>query len=213
MTETLVRDVMRPPVLVPEGMWFRELARVLHDRGTDFATVVDALGRPVGAVTEEDLLPGLLERWLAEPPAGPERASGRADRRRAAALTARELMSEPLISVGESLPAAEAARLMRQRGVRHLAVLDADGWPAGQIDRHGLLTLLLRPDAEIRQDVEDLLARLLRADADQVEVEVRDGVAILRRAAGAGVAPGELVPDVLEVEGVLNARVAETVRA
>lgn len=53
---TLVRDVMRPPVLALEGMWFLELVRLLRDRDADFVTVVNAEGRAVGAVTEEDLL-------------------------------------------------------------------------------------------------------------------------------------------------------------
>lgn len=203
----LVRDVMRPPVIVPERMWFRELVRLLHDRGAEFATVVDGRGRAVGAVTEEDLMPKLTRRWLADPAGGPESARRRAERRRVAAITARELMSEPLIWVAGATPAAHAARLMRRRGIRHLAVLDPEGWPVGMVDRHDLLALLLRPDAEIRQDVEDLLARLLRSAADAIAVEVRDGVAVMRRTGEIGVALGELVPDVLEVEGVLAARV------
>lgn len=206
---TLVRDVMRAPVLVPEGMWFRELVGLLRDRGAGFLTVVDGRGRPVGAVTEEDLLLKLALRCREQPPAEPESASRRAERRKAAAVIARELMSEPLIWVAPSLPAAEAARLMRERRLRHLAVLDAEGWPIGVVERSDLLALLLRPDAEIRQDVEDLLARLLREAADSIVVEVCDGVAVLRPRREVDLALEELLPDVLEVEGVVAARVLE----
>lgn len=204
---TLVRDLMRPPVLAPEAMWFRELVRLLRDRDTEFLTVVDGRGRPVGAVTEEDLLLKAAHRWLEERPAAPESASRRAERRKAAGVTARELMSEPLVSVAASLPAAEAARLMRERGLRHLAVLDAEGWPIGVVDRSDLLALLLRPDAEIRQDVEDLLARLLRERADSIGVDVCDGAVVLSRRRDAGVPLEDVLPDLLEVEGVLAARV------
>lgn len=203
---TLVRDVMRPPVLALEGTWFRELVRMLRDHDTEFLTVVDAHGRPVGAVTEEDLLLKAAHRWLEERPAAPESAGRRAERRKAAAVNARELMSEPLVSVAASLPAAEAASLMRERGLRHLAVLDADGWPIGAVDRSDLLALLLRPDDEIRQDVEDLLARLLRERADSIGVDVCDGAVVLSRRRDVSVPLEDLLPDLMQVEGVLEAR-------
>ncbi|HXM58007.1 MAG TPA: CBS domain-containing protein [Candidatus Dormibacteraeota bacterium] len=207
---TLVRDVMRPPVLTQEGTWFRELVRLLRDHDTEFLTVVDHQGRPVGAVTEEDLLLKLTRRWLDEPAEGLESAGRRTERRKAAAVTARELMSEPLLTIAASRPAAEAARLMRERDVRHLAVLDAGGWPAGVVDRSDVLALLLRPDEVIREDVEDLLAHLLRGGAASIGVQVCDGVAILRLARPADVPLEDLLPDVREVEGVLAARVADS---
>jgi CBS domain-containing protein len=206
---TLVRDVMRPPVLAPEGMWFREMIQLLRDRGTEFLTIVDPLGKPVGAVTEEDLLLKLAHRWLESHTEVPESASRRAERRKAAAVTARELMSEPLVSVAASYSAVEAARLMRERDLRHLAVLDHEGWPTGMVDRGDLLSVLLRPDAEIRQDVEDLLARLLRGRSDSVGVEVCDGVVIVSRRREIDFSLEEVLPDVLEVEGVLSARIPD----
>lgn len=209
-TPTLVRDVMRPPVLAPEGTWFRELVRLLRDRDTEFLTVVDRHGQPVGAVTAEDLLLKLTRRWLDEREGGAESAGRRAERRKARAVTARDLMSEPLVSIAASVPAAEAARLMRERDLRHLAVLDHEGWVAGVIDRSDVLTLLLRPDPAIREDVENLLDRLLRGRADSVGVVVCDGVAILRLRRPADLALEELLPDVREVEGVLAARVADS---
>jgi CBS-domain-containing membrane protein len=204
---TLVRDVMRPPVLALQGMWFREMVRLLRDRGTEFLMVVDAEGRAVGAVTEEDLLLKMARGWLEERGAEPESASRRAQRRKATAVTARELMNEPLVSVAASVPAAEAARVMRERGVRHLAVLDPRGWPVGVVDRADLIALLVRPDEAIRQDVEDRLARELRGRADAVGVEVCDGVVLLRRRRDLDLPLEDVLPDVLEVEGVLAARV------
>jgi CBS domain-containing protein len=206
---TLVRDVMRPPVVAPQGMWFREIVRLLRDRDTEFLAIVDAEGRAVGAVTEGDLLLKLARRWLEGRPAEPESASRRAERRKAAAVTARELMSEPLVSVAAGHPVAEAARLMRRRRLRHLAVVDSAGWPVGVVHRSDLLTVLLRPDEEIRQDVDDLLARELRDRAASVEVRVSDGVVLLGRLRDVDFPLDDVLPDVLEVEGVLAARVLD----
>ena len=49
-----------------------------------------------------------------------------------------ELTADP------ALPAAEAGRLMRDRNVRHLLVVDRDGRPAGVVHRADLLALVLR---------------------------------------------------------------------
>jgi CBS domain-containing protein len=203
---TLVRDVMRPPVLVPDGMWFQEIVRRLRVSDAGCAIVVDRLGWPIGALSEEDLLARLADPDRA---GEAESAARRATRRRAVAVTARELMSEPLISVAGSLPAAAAASLMRERGVRHLAVLDQEGRPGGLVDRSALLEPLLRPDLAIRQDVEDLLRRLVRERAASVTVDVRDGVVVLvseLQLAG-------LLEDVEEVEGVIGVRREEPAAA
>lgn len=202
-TRTLVRDVMRPPVLVPDGMWFREVVRHLRTCGAGCAIVVDRLGRPIGAASEEDLL---LRLAGPPPPSEAESETRRAACRKAAAMTARELMSEPLISVAGTLPAAEAAGLMRERGVRHLAVLDDEGLSVGMVDRAALLEPLLRADAAIRQDVEDLLRRLLRDRASAVAVDVLDGVVVLGSRSGTQLAG--LLDDVEEIEGVIGVRLA-----
>lgn len=206
---TLVRDVMRPPVLAQEGAWFRELVRMLHDRAAEFLTVVDADGLPVGAVTEEDLLLKLARRWVEDRPAEAESPRRRAQRRKAAAVTARELMSEPVVSVGPGEPAVEAVRLMRRRDLRHLAVVDASGRAVGVVHRGDLLTMLLRDDASIRQDVDDVLTRRLRAGAAGIGVEVRHGVVLLRRLRDLDFRVEDVLPAVLEVEGVLAGRILD----
>ena len=200
---TLVRDVMRPPVTAPEGMWFREMVGLLRDRGAECLAVIDAEGLLTGVVTEEDLLLKVMRRWVESRPAEPESAARRAERRKAAGVTARELMSEPVLTVEPALPALEAARLMRERHVRHLAVVDHSGRPVGMVQRGDLLATLLRPDEEVRQDVEDLLARRLRADAGAVDVRVLDGVVVLERQRDVDLPLGDLVADVEEVEGVV----------
>ncbi len=45
---TLVRDIMRPLVVAPRDMWFREMVRLTRDRDTDCLAIADAGGRLVG---------------------------------------------------------------------------------------------------------------------------------------------------------------------
>lgn len=205
---TLVRDLMRHLAVAPQDMWFREMVRLIRDRSTDCLAVVDARGRLVGVVTEEDLLLKLMRRWLESRAAESESRARRAERRKAAGATAREVMTEPVLTADPALPATEAARLMRDRNVRHLLVVDRDGRPAGVVHRADLLAPLLRPDEEIRQDVEDLLARRLRARADAVSVHVENGVVVLERNRAVDLLLQDLLRDVEGVEGVLAARAA-----
>jgi CBS-domain-containing membrane protein len=209
-TSTLVRDVMRPPVVVPRGMWFRGLVRALRDRGAELLLVVDAGGRVVGVVTEEDLLLKLARRWIEERSDLPESASRRTERRKAAAVTAGELMSEPVVSTSPADRAVDAARLMRLRRVRHLAVLDPNGWPLGVVERDDLLGLILRNDSEIAQDVEDVLALDLRRDTGPIRVRACDGVVELRFTRAPDAALEAMVARVRDIEGVLAVRVVET---
>jgi CBS domain-containing protein/nitroimidazol reductase NimA-like FMN-containing flavoprotein (pyridoxamine 5'-phosphate oxidase superfamily) len=187
-------------------MWFRELVRTLHDRRAKLLVIVDAAGRAVGTVTEGDLLLKLTRHAIEDRAEAPESAARRAERRKAAGVTARDLMSAPLVSIAAGELALDAARLMRRRRVRHLAVLDPEGFPLGVLDRHDLLTVLVRPDREIEQDVEDLLAAELHQPAAGVEARVRGGVAELTCRAGFEGSLDRLLPDLGEIEGLVAVR-------
>jgi CBS domain-containing protein len=197
---------MRPPAVAPQDMWFREMVRLTRDRDTDCLAIADTSGRLLGVVTEEDLLLKLLRQWLEARPAESESPARMTEKRKAAGVTARELMSEPVITADQTMPATEAARLMRDRNVRHLLVGDRDGRPFGVVHRADLLALVLRPDEEIRQDVEDLLARRLHALADAISVHVENGVVVLEKNRVVDVLLEEVLPDVERVEGVLAAQ-------
>ena len=83
--------------------------------------VVDGTGRPLGVVSERDLLPksaaqGDYLRSLPEPEA--------LERDKAEATRAEELMSAPAVCVEQDWTVAEAARLMESQGVKRLLVVD-----------------------------------------------------------------------------------------
>jgi magnesium and cobalt exporter, CNNM family len=52
----VLKDIMREPVLVPEGKMVRDLLRELRDQKTHIAVVLDEYGGTAGLVTIEDIL-------------------------------------------------------------------------------------------------------------------------------------------------------------
>ena len=121
-----VRDVMTTSVVaVRKDASFKEMAAMLGSRRISAFPVVDDAGRVVGVVSEGDLLvkvavqadgASLLAalRHIRED----EKATG---------ITAGDLMTEPAITIGPDAPAEEAARLMYDRRVKRLPVVNKAG--------------------------------------------------------------------------------------
>ena len=117
-----VPSVMQPATrLVRPDQTLREAAEVMG-LGDDAAVlVVDDAGALVGMLTARD-----TERVLA----------AQAD---AADLSVSVAMSRPVLQIGVQASLSEAADLMLQHRVRHLAVVDGDGRPVGLLSGHGLV--------------------------------------------------------------------------
>jgi CBS domain-containing protein len=172
-----VADVMtREVVVVHPQTPFKEIVRRMHEARVSALPVLDDDGRLVGIVSEADLI-------LKEDPELDETARlfegrhRRSDRQKAAGLFARELMTQPVVTIGPSESLGEAARLMHRRQVKRLPVVDQDGRLVGILARSDLLTVFLREDAEIEREVrEDVIRRTLWIDPDTVRVSVREGV-------------------------------------
>jgi CBS-domain-containing membrane protein len=143
--------------------------------------VVDADGRLVGIVSDADLAlkeerpPGRHARF----PFGWKGA--RSGRAKATGRTAADVMTAPVVTISPDALISAAARLLRRRGVRHLPVIDAGGRLVGIVTRRDLLAVFLRPDEELRTQIERaVLGATLNLDPGMVTVEVRDGVVSLR---------------------------------
>ena len=83
--------------------------------------------------------------------------------------------------VSPTASVAEAARVMRERKLGWLAVVESHEAGAdllvGVLGRSDLLTVFLRDDADLREEiVGSLLAKILLLDPDRVEVRVSEGV-------------------------------------
>ena len=105
-------------------------------------------------------------------------------------LTAGALMTAPAITIGPDATIPAAARLMNTHHVRRLPVIDEDGKLVGIVSRRDLLSVFLRPDADIVHDVRQVLDEIAVADPEDVIVTVRHGVVTARRDDAARVRPG-----------------------
>lgn len=89
-------------------------------------------------------------------------------------------MTSPAVTIHADAPVAGAARLMRQRGVKRLPVVDEAGRLVGIVSRGDLLAVFTRPDEEIRAEiVDEVIARILLLDQRLFAVTVDDGIVTL----------------------------------
>ena len=153
--EASVAEVMtRCPVSVRAETPFHTVAATLSARRIGAVPVVDDLGHPVGVVSEIDLL----------------RAG-----RDLAGLTAADLMSGPVVTVGPSEPLTAAAGRLARAAVRRLFVVE-DKRLMGVVTRGDLLRGYLRDDDEIREQVERELVERPPGRHAVVRASVSDGV-------------------------------------
>jgi CBS domain-containing protein len=167
-----------------------ELVRLFRACGMAVLPVVRDDGRLLGMVAEADLQRRRPRRTMLGRPA-------------AYGQTAGELMSQAVTLAPEASVAA-AARLLRHPGVRQLAVVDPDGHLLGIVSRRDLLAVFLRPDEEIRDEIQRrILGVLLSFDPGMVSVEVRGGVVILQGVLPWRTQADELLELARAVEGVV----------
>lgn len=178
MKNRVVRDVMTTTVvLVDESVGFKDIVRRMEDSGVSALPVVDAAGHLVGIISEADLL--LKEEHAREPHGGHllDGRRRRTERAKAEGLLAAQLMTAPVITIGPEASLGQAARLMHEKRVKRLPVVEERGKVVGIVSRADLLKVFMRPDEEIRQEVVgDVLARMLSIGPDRVRATVRDGV-------------------------------------
>ncbi len=172
-----VRDVMTHDVLVVSPTTpLKDVVTLLISRRVSGLPVVDE-GHVVGVISEADLL--TKEFATAEDaPTGPLAFASRrhrTDERRDAHL-AGQAMSAPALTIGPDAALPEAARLMIERRVNRLPVVDG-GRLVGIITRADIIKTYLRPDAELAEAVRsEVLLDALWLDPDSFTIGVVDGV-------------------------------------
>jgi CBS domain-containing protein len=159
---------------------FKLLVRLIEENRISAVPIVDQQGIPIGIVSETDLL--LKQRR-------PELESSRDllhvqkrrhERAKAAGTVASEVMTSPAITVGSDTSLSRAARLMQERNVRRLVVVDERGRIAGIVSRSDLLQVFLRTDEELREEIAGkLIPAVLPSSSDAIGVEVRWNIATL----------------------------------
>jgi CBS-domain-containing membrane protein len=88
-------------------------------------------------------------------------------------------MTSPAITIHPDASLATAAGLMNAHHLRRLPVVDPEDKLLGIVSRRDLLSVFLRPDAEIAHQVREILAEVLPGGPTGVEVAVRGGVVTL----------------------------------
>lgn len=120
----LVQEHMQlPPVRLAPHATAAEAVQRMSEAGASSALVVDGRGRPLGIVTEQDVVRRLAYRAAPDSPIA-------------------QAMTAPVITVEESDYLFHAVARMRRRGLRHIPVVDAGGAVVGLLALHEALSVL-----------------------------------------------------------------------
>ena len=174
----LVCDVMTREVLVarPETT-FRELVRLIEDHHVHALPVVDELGRVLGIVAESDLLKeGLTEEHV-------RTFLQHRGRVRPAGTMAGDMMTSPAVTIDSSQSLSQAARVLHQRHLGRLPVVEHDGRLIGIVTRSDLLTVFLRTDEDLLVAVQEAIAAVDDSPSPTISATVDDGVVVLQGSA------------------------------
>jgi predicted transcriptional regulator len=156
-TEMKAEDVMTAPVVtLNEDVLLRDAARILSDEHIGGAPVVDHRGEPLGVVSLFDIVSDLagLERTPGEP--GGFYRQGRVrfsepeeleddvaeDEAPAGETTVADIMAPGLIGVPATATIGEVARMLRDKQIHRVFVLDVAGRLLGVISTMDILRVL-----------------------------------------------------------------------
>ena len=176
-----VSDVMTTSVVTVDRITpFQEIDRLLTQHRISGVPVL-RMGREVaGIVTEADLLAAEDEtnrRARMADSAGHHRRLRKQPPH--VSLTAGALMTAPATTIGPDATIPAAVRLMNTHHLRRLPVVDEEGKLVGIVSRRDLLSIFLRPDADLIHDARQVLDELPLIDPEQVIVTVHNGVVTL----------------------------------
>ncbi len=167
----LAREVMtHPAVCVPADMACTTAAQLLVDHGFTGAPVVDGDGTLVGVVTEAGLLRGRI-------PTDPRRGDPHHTARFGAqpGRTVAAVMTMPAESLAPGTDIADAARIMLDRGIRMMPVVDGIA-VVGVLSRRDVLrAAVAHTDLELQALITHRLAAL--DHRQRWDVSVQAGVA------------------------------------
>ncbi|WP_435616154.1 CBS domain-containing protein [Streptomyces coelicoflavus] len=201
-----VSDVMtHTAVAVGPQAPFKDIIALMDQWKVSALPVLEGEGRVIGLVSEADLLP--KEEFRDSDPDRFTQMRRLTDLAKAGGLAASDVMTAPAVTVHPDATLAQAARIMAQRKVKRLPVVNAEGLLEGVVSRADLLKVFLRTDDDIAEEVgQEVVAPLFPSSSGAIQVEVSDGLVTLR----GRVKDTSLVPVtarlVRAVEGVVDVR-------
>jgi len=106
-TRMVVKDVMSSPVVtLDEGATSNKVANLMDENELGCVIVTNETGKPVGIITERDLVIRVLAKNL-----------------KPDAVKAKEIMTSPLVTIEPEATISEAARRMSRLNIRRLGVI------------------------------------------------------------------------------------------
>ncbi len=175
-----VRDVMTTEVVtVDRATPYKEIARLMTEHKLSALPVLMMGRRVAGVVSEADLLRIEDERERSARAGHPARLHLHRPSKQHWGLTAGELMTSPAVTIYPDATISAAAKVMNHHHVKLLPVTGSDGVLAGIVTRRELLSVFLRPDEDIAEDIRGVFADILFADPGSVDVTVKGGVVTL----------------------------------
>lgn len=179
-TARRVGDVMtRAVVTAHEGAPVKEIVAALARNRISTVPVVDEERHVVGVVTASDLLTRIAGD-RGEPPRGHRLTTHRENLRKARAGIAADVMTSPAVTTVEDASIDQAARHAAYHHVRSMPVIDRDQVLIGMVTRSDLLKIYLRPDDDIRREIEvEIVQNELVLDPTLVDVAVTEGIVTL----------------------------------
>jgi len=106
-TRMVVKDVMSSPVVtLDEGATSNKVANIMDENKLGCLIVTNKTGKPVGIITERDLVIRVLSKNL-----------------KPDAVKAKEIMTSPLVTIEPEATISEAARRMSRLNIRRLGVI------------------------------------------------------------------------------------------
>ena len=204
--DSRVKDVMTKDVVsVRETAEYKDIVSVMRELHISAFPVLDDQDHLVGVVSEADLLlkevgQGALGGYLIS-------TGRRGERAKAAGFTAADLMSSPALTIGPEDSVAGAARLMHDRHVKRLPVVDDEGCLVGILSRVDVLSVFDRPDGQIQDEViKNIILGSFALDADQINVTVRSGVVTISGQVESRAVSRDLIDALKHAEGVVGVR-------
>jgi CBS domain-containing protein len=153
----------------------KDAAALLAGHRVSGLPVVDG-GAVVGVISEADIVARSTGRRESRSRLGTLFGGDRDDEERIAGASVRDAMTSPPVTIAPGREVAEAARVMVERGVNRLPVVEGSKL-VGIVTRADLVRSFVRADEELEREIrEDVAETALWVDSDRLDVTVDRGV-------------------------------------
>jgi CBS domain-containing protein len=191
---------------VQPGTRYKAIAAQLREHRVGAFPVVDGDDYVLGVVSAADLLAKVALAGEISPPVA-FAVRHHHELRQARGLIAADLMTSPAVTIGANTSVRHAARVMAERHVKRLPVVDPEGRLLGIISRSDVLAVFRSPDDATRQRIlRDVIADSFFIDPATFTVTVHDGVVTLAGPPDLSLIRRAVVQQVRYLEGVVAVR-------